>query len=351
MNPTPPWQAQPLQRALAALAAGQLGHALLLTGPEQLGQDALARALAQRLLCTTAQGAAPACGECRACTQTRVIDQRPHCTVAKADAPACGQCRGCIQALVSRHPDLRVVGLEFNDKTDKLRSEIAVEQVRQLSEWVALSAQQGGAQVVIVSPADLLNRNAANALLKTLEEPSPGRYLLLVSARPHRLPATIRSRCQQLALRLPERGDAMAWLQAQGHREAEAATALDAARGNPGLAAAWLRDGTLALRKEVIDALTRIVTAQINPFELANQWQAETNLAQRLAIAADFAASLSAQIATGQAEAKLAHADNHRLSAWFDQANQTRELLSTTVRSDLPLIGLLAGWRDVFGGG
>lgn len=295
-------------------------------------------------------GAAPACGECRACTQTREIDQRPHCTVAKANEPACGQCRGCIQAHISRHPDLRVVSLEFNEKTDKLRGEIAVEQVRQLSEWLSLSSQQGGAQVVIVTPADLLNRNAANALLKTLEEPSPGRYLLLVTARPHRLPATIRSRCQQIALRLAERADALAWLQAQGHREPEAATALDAARGNPGLAAAWLRDGTLALRQEIIEALTRIATAQLNPFELANQWQADEALAQRLAIAADFAATLSAQIATGNAPAKLARADSHRLSAWFDQANQTRELLSTTVRSDLPLIGVLVGWRDVFGG-
>lgn len=322
MTPTAPWQAQPLQRALNALAEGQLGHALLITGAERSGQYELARAIAQRLLCTTAQGA----------------------------VRACGQCRGCQQAEAGSHADLRILTLELNDKTDKLRTEIAVEQVRQLSDWLVLTSQQGGAQVAIIDPADLLNRNAANALLKTLEEPAPNRYLLLVTARPHRLPATIRSRCQQIALRLPERTDAMAWLQAQGHREPEAATALDAARGNPGLAAAWLRDGTLTLRKDVSDALTRIADRQLNPFELATQWQADEALAQRLAIAADFAATLSAQIATGNAPAKLANADTHRLSAWFDQANQTRELLSTTVRSDLPLIGVLVGWRDVFGG-
>src|SRR3546814_14200347 len=76
MNMVPTWQLQPLQRALGALAVGQLGHAILITGPERLGQAALARALAQRLLCNVAHGDAPACGNCRACAQTMASDQR-----------------------------------------------------------------------------------------------------------------------------------------------------------------------------------------------------------------------------------------------------------------------------------
>src|SRR3990167_3103753 len=115
MTPTPPRQSQPLQRALSALAEGQLGHALLITGAERSGQYELARTLAKRLLCTTVQGA----------------------------SRACGQCRGCQQAEAGSHADLRILTLELNDKTDKLRTEITVEQVRQLSEWLVFTPQQG----------------------------------------------------------------------------------------------------------------------------------------------------------------------------------------------------------------
>lgn len=350
MNMLPVWQTQPLQRALSALAEGQLGHATLITGPEHLGQAALARALAQRLLCTTAHGDAPACGECRACTQTRAIAQRPQCTTAKAGEPACGQCRGCIEALASRHPDLRIVTLEINEKTEKLRTEIAVEQIRKLSEWLALTSQHGGAQVVIIESADLLNRNAANALLKTLEEPAPGRYLLLATSRPHRLPATIRSRCQHIALRLPDHAAALDWLRAQGHDGDSAATALTAARGNPGVADRWLRDGTLETRKAVHAELLRIAKGALGPLELAALWAKDEQLSLRLALAADFAALLSSRLASGET-VPTPQPDRQRLGQWFDQANACRELLSTTVRSDLALVPLLIAWREVFAQG
>ncbi|MCF5941746.1 DNA polymerase III subunit delta', partial [Xanthomonas perforans] len=82
--------------------------------------------------------------------------------------------------------------------------------------------------------------------LKTLEEPSPGRYLWLISAQPARLPATIRSRCQRLEFKLPPAHEALAWLLSQGVSERAAQEALDAARGHPGLAAQWLREDGLA---------------------------------------------------------------------------------------------------------
>lgn len=350
MSKLPVWQAQPLQRALSALAEGQLGHATLITGPEQLGQSVLARALAQRLLCTSAQGDAPACGTCRACLRTCVSEQRPSCSNAKADEPACGQCRACVDARASRHPDLRIVSLEINEKTDKLRTEIAVEQIRKLSEWLALTSQQGGAQVVIIETADLLNRNAANALLKTLEEPAPGRYLFLATARPQRLPATIRSRCQHIAMRLPDHAAALDWLLAQGHSSERAAAALAAARGNPGVADHWLRDGTMETRKAVHSELLRIAKGAMGPLELAALWAKDEQLPLRLVLAADFAALLSARLATGDAIA-MPEADPQRLGQWFAQANACRELLSTTVRSDLALVPLLIAWREVFAQG
>lgn len=346
----PSWQSQPLQRALGALGEGQLGHAILITGPEHLGQAALARALAQRLLCTVAQGDAPACGACRACAQTDNNDQRPQCTNAKASEPACGQCRACVDARASRHPDLRIVTLEINEKTEKLRNEITVEQIRILSQWLALTSQHGGAQVVIIEAADLLNRYAANALLKTLEEPAPGRYLLLPTARPQYLPATIRSRCQQITLRLPDSAAALDWLIAQGHARDSAATALAAARGNPGIADRWLRDGTLETRKDVHSVLLRIAKGTLGPLELAALWAKDEQLPLRLELAADFAALLSARLATGE-RVSMPAPNQHRLGRWFDQANASRELLSSTVRSDLALVPLLIAWREVFAAG
>src|SRR3546814_1588205 len=93
---------------------------------------------------------------------------------------------------------------------------------------------------VCSSDLDAVNYHAWNAILKTLEEPQPGRYLWLVVSNPARLPATIRSRCQRLDFPLPPRDEARAWLQAQGHAQKAADEALEAARGHPGLADAWL---------------------------------------------------------------------------------------------------------------
>jgi len=93
-------------------------------------------------------------------------------------------------------------------------TQIRIEQVRELAAELALTAHQGGYKVSILSPADSMNRFAANALLKTLEEPPQGTLLILVVTQPSRLPATILSRCQRVRVRAPERADAVRWLEA-----------------------------------------------------------------------------------------------------------------------------------------
>jgi DNA polymerase-3 subunit delta' len=87
--------------------------------------------------------------------------------------------------------------------------ELVIEQVRELSAWLALTPSSDRGKVALIEPAHLLNQAAANALLKTLEEPVPGRYVLLVTDQPARLPATIRSRCQRFELKLPVRDEAL----------------------------------------------------------------------------------------------------------------------------------------------
>ncbi|WP_267118038.1 DNA polymerase III subunit delta', partial [Xanthomonas sacchari] len=210
--PFAPWQQRAYDQTVAALDAGRLGHGLLICGPEGLGKRAVALKLAAHVL---GQG-------------------EPAAALRSAQLIAAGT-----------HPDLQLISFIPNRTGDKLRTEIVIEQVREISQKLALTPQYGVAQVVVVDPADAINRAACNALLKTLEEPQPGRYLWLISAQPARLPATIRSRCQRLEFKLPPADEAIAWLLAQDFPEKTAREALDAARGHPGLAAQWLREDGL----------------------------------------------------------------------------------------------------------
>lgn len=313
MSQPSPWQQRAYARMAEALASGRLGHAQLICGPSRLGKRDVAVRMARRVLCEAATG-----------------------------ADACGTCRSCRLFEAGTHPDYRFVSFVPNREGTKLRTEIVIEQMRELSSQLALTPQFGRAQVAVIDPADAINHAAANALLKTLEEPVPGRYLWLVSAHPMRLPATIRSRCQRVEFRLPPAEEASRWLAAQGHARAEADEALAAARGHPGLADAWLRDGGLALRKSVASDLQRLARGEAAPMELAQQWLADEGADLRLRHAAD----LAVERAAGLTDPRHARS----LAAWFDRANRSRDLLRTTVRADLVLIELLMAWRAMRAG-
>lgn len=337
MTPLAPWQQRAYRQAAAAIDAGTLGHALLICGPRQLGKRIVAERLAQRLLCQSRLADGEPCGQCRGCqlyqsrSQADPVELRPDETLAHPfGRPG--------------HPDAMFIGYVFNEKTKKLRTELVIEQIRALSEKLSLTPQYGGAQVVLVDPADALNHAACNGLLKTLEEPQPGRYLWLLTADPARLPATIRSRCQKLEFRLPRRAEALAWLQAQGHADAAAREALDAAGGHPGLADSWLRDGGLALRREVAVDLERLAKSADAALTTAQRWAADEHTDLRLRFAADIALAESTACQAGRLTDP---ARTRRLATWFDAANRTRDLLRTTIRSDLAIAELLLAWRPV----
>ena len=297
-----PWQARILARTRETLDAQRLGHALLFCGPALLGKRAVADALAAHIL--------------GADTDARV-----------AQLIAAGT-----------HPDFHRVSFGPTKDGTKLRSEIVIEQIRDLSQKLSLTPQYGRAQVAIVDPADAVNTAACNALLKTLEEPQPGRHLWLVAANPARLPATIRSRCQRIEFRLPPRDEALAWLAARGHAAADAGEALDAAQGHPGLAADWLETGGLQLRREVHKDLTGLARGDLAVVATAQRWAGDEHAASRLRHAADLALARAAGLTDPAGIGKLA--------AWFDAANRTRDLLRTTVRADLAITELLLAWRD-----
>jgi DNA polymerase III subunit delta' len=296
-----PWQQRVYAQAADALDGGRMGHALLFCGPALVGKRAVAERLAAHVL-----GAGH--------------DARAASLIA-----------------AGTHPDLQLVGFEPNREGTRLRTEIVIDQIRALSARLSLTPQYGGAQVAIIDPADAINHAACNALLKTLEEPQPGRYLWLLAADPARLPATIRSRCQRLEFRLPPRDEALAWMRAQGHADSAACAALDAARGHPGLADAWLRDGGIELRREVAADLAGLARGDATPSETAQRWAAGDDAALRLRHAADLALAEAAGLTDPLRIRKLAR--------WFDAANRTRDLLRTTVRADLAIAELLLDWR------
>ena len=206
--PSPfPWQQQAMREALAQRSTWP--HALLIHGPRGIGKHALALGFAQALLCES----------------------------PRADQLACGECPGCRYAVAGQHPDLmRLELIEVDDEDGELQpvDAITIPRVRALIRFVTLTSHRQRAKVGVIAPAERMNAQAANALLKTLEEPPPGTFLILAADQQGMLPATIGSRCRRLAAPQPTADEACAWLAAQG--VAEPALALAQAAGAPRVA-------------------------------------------------------------------------------------------------------------------
>ncbi|HET7844005.1 MAG TPA: DNA polymerase III subunit delta' [Xanthomonadales bacterium] len=312
-----PWLAGAWQSWVQRVASDRIPHGVLVAGPAGLGKRAFAAALAAGLLCTARD----------------------------ADGFACGKCRGCRLREAGTHPDLHVVTFELNDKGVP-RTQILVDQVRELSTKLVQTSQLGGWRVAVVDPVDGLNDQAANALLKTLEEPEPNAVIVLVSDSPMALKATIRSRCQRIDARFPPRATAREWLLARGLDAALADASLDLAAGNPGAALALAGKPERALAQEVARDLAGIAGGSVRAAEAAARWtkdQAEL----RLVLAAQAVRLAAWQRARGGGEALglTVPGDLHKLAAWWDRANQVREQLATPLRADLMLLDLLREWR------
>lgn len=233
--PAEPWLDEAKTTLRRTHAAGRMPHAVLIQASAGTGGQGLALWAAQLVLCTSA-GAAP-----------------------------CGSCASCHRAAERLHPDLTVLGLVEDSQ------QIRIEQVRELCAELALTSHQGGWKAAIIDPADTLNRFAANALLKTIEEPPPRTFLALVAAQPSKLPATLRSRCQRLVVRAPTRTQSLAWLEAvRGPAEWDAV--LDVV-GEAPLAAAALDPGAIAkLRSETWRGLEEVCSGAADPTALAERW-------------------------------------------------------------------------------
>ncbi|HXZ09788.1 MAG TPA: DNA polymerase III subunit delta' [Paraburkholderia sp.] len=240
-----PWQTDDWDR-LQQLRA-HWPHALLLHGQAGIGKLRFAQHLAQGLLCEAPLANGEPCGTCVACnwfTQGNHPDYRivlPEALAAESGF-----------AVAEDAKPEKADGDE-GKKTRAPSKEIKVEQVRGLLDFVGVGSHRGGARVVVLYPAEALNVVAANALLKTLEEPSAGVVFLMVSARIDRLLPTIISRCRQWPMSTPTPQSAIAWLAAQGVDDAPALLA--EAGGAPLTALALASDESRALRDWTLQQL------------------------------------------------------------------------------------------------
>ncbi len=232
------WHPDVEKGLLTALGAGRLGHALLICGMPGIGKRELAGRLAQYLLCS----AAP----------THALQP-------------CGECKACWLYAAGNHPDLLSV------RPDEPGKAIRVDRVRELGAALALTAQLAGNRVGIIDPAHAMNANAANSLLKSLEEPPARTYLLLVSDYPARLPATVRSRCQRIALSRPAEAAALGWLE-RTLDPAEARRWLSIARGAPLRAADLAAGEARAFREDLFAVFERLLAGKAEPVGAANPY-------------------------------------------------------------------------------
>ncbi len=199
--PVHPWNLALWQRLIAMRE--RMPHALLLQGRQGIGKLAFAQALAQALLCDSTD----------------------------ADGFACGTCASCAWLEQGNHPDFRLIepedraeedGMDVSEtvtssaKSRKKSSSILIDQVRALGDLVTLTSHRHGLRVIILHPAESLNLNAANALLKMLEEPPLATLFILVTHQLQRLLPTIRSRCHKISMPMPSRREAESWLATQG---------------------------------------------------------------------------------------------------------------------------------------
>lgn len=224
-----PWLEAPLTQALAT----QRAHALLIHGPQGVGQWELTLTLAQAWLCEAQAG---------------VIQRKP-----------CGVCASCRLVQAHSHPDLLVLlpealreplgwGSQDDDGASEEKAgkrkpskDIRVDEVRQAISFAQTTSARGHGKVVVIHPAERMNGVSANALLKTLEEPPGDAKLLLSCAAPDALLPTIRSRCQAVSLTLPDPAVAVPWL--AGHAVAQPEVMLAATGGQPQDVLEWVQEG------------------------------------------------------------------------------------------------------------
>ncbi|MCV6591218.1 MAG: DNA polymerase III subunit delta' [Marinobacterium sp.] len=319
-----PWLGERWNYLIRLYNQARLPHALLINGPEGVGKAVFARAFSTYLLCQQ-----------------------------RADGRACGYCKNCqLSQSDGGHPDLYVLEPEERGKP------VRVDQVRELTNFVYSTAQQGGYRLVIIGPAHDMNVAASNALLKTLEEPGQETILLLLTHRLGQVMPTIRSRCQRVDIASPSLEVSVPWVAQKLQIEEEKSRQYLVSANSAPLAALAFEDGELGvLRQQLISGLADLLKRRRTLVEVSSAWQ-KLDLERMLGWLHGLLGDL-ARLQIGQGDQYLRHRDaenmlkalarrvsTESLFAYIDQVAETRRALlaRTNPNKQLLIESLLLGW-------
>ncbi len=269
-----PWQYDDWQRFNAL--RGKWPQAVLLEGPAGIGKVHFAQALAQAILCEAPLEQGYACGTCKACLwmaqghhpdyrllvpehlmeAQQSADQSAN-TRAKAKTPSTKKAHSPENKASSSASAVATTSSDTSKKTAAPSQEIKIASVRDLQNICTVTAHRAGWRVIVLHPAEALNLPAANALLKTLEEPAEKIIFILITARLDRVLPTIISRCRRYAMHIPSASQALHWLSTQGLTDQQTQAALAWAGGAPLTALAYTQ------QKEEDKAASRILIEQL----------------------------------------------------------------------------------------
>lgn len=331
-----PWQKEIWQHLVQRYQSNQLPHALLFKGPTGMGKLHLAKNFARWLLCS--QHLDPV---------NRLADSRP-----------CGHCQGCQLMKAGSHPDFLKVVPEAEGK------QIPIDTIRNVSSYLSLKSQFAPLQTVIIAPAEAMNKYAANSLLKTLEEPTPGSLLILVTSQSSRLLPTIRSRCQAIEFPLPEHQQALAWLKDRLRQNSVSAPENDLIRllalagGAPLLAFDYAQQNTLDLYQQLLGSFEKLAKNQSDPVSEAKSWES-VGLSDSVKWMY-FWISAIIRLKSGIHEVdnrfkwqepvleRLAQgSDSQRLFHYLDKITDTLRVVNSQVNVQLTLEDLLIHWQQL----
>ncbi len=232
------WQSNQWEWLVSRYRQGRMPHAVLMSGPEFVGKENLALALAQKILCVTPELEA---------------------------GDSCGRCKGCLLSAAGNHPDLVLIKPEVDGKA------IKISRIRELASFVFQSAQQGGWRIIIVNPVEKMSGDAKVALLKILEEPRGKTVFVILSHELGRVPATIVSRCHKITLPIPPENVVLSWLHHSSNDKNKIKKALELANGRPLLAEHYLTGSLLSQHEEFNGVLDDLWNGQVSPLEAAQK--------------------------------------------------------------------------------
>ncbi len=319
-----PWQHQQWQYLQQCVKEQRLAHALLFSGPEGVGKNDFALSFVDALLCL-----APL-----------------------ADGQACQECDSCRWSAAGAHPDSAFVTLVTDKKV------IGVDQIRRLGHFLTLKSQQGRYKVVVITPAEKMNVNAANSLLKSIEEPADDTIIILVSACITALPATVRSRCQKLEFPCPEHSDALTWLTQSTSSPEQAATLLAIAKGAPLHALDMTQGEVLAQRRAFFVDLFELAEGGIHPVKVGERW-AKQDILQILSWFHGALADMIKLNMLGNSvtichmdyidalQARATKLDLAALYRCYEQVGSAQQLLRANTNAQLLLESILISWSGM----